>query len=657
MSLFGQVFEKRSAETGNLTDYSDFWYGIGGSTSSSGISVTSQTAMQQWAVFACVTLISNTIGCFPLVLKKKLPGGGSKNATDHPLYYLMKMQPNRSWNSNQFRIFGQNAQLLNGNQYSWIERNRLGVKAIWPLDPNSVTVKRDKITKERIYETKGKNGTGKVTLKQKDVLHIPGHGFDGLKGYSFVTNYAKDVIGRGLSQGEFASKYFKNGIFTSGVIQHPESLGDNKSDFLSAIKTKFSGSNNTGIPLVLEDGMTWNPMKLSLVDQQFLEQEKLNAEHICGMLHVPLHKISIPGSQNSYNNTEQMNRHFLDTTILPWVIADEQCYDTQLLTRSEIDEGYFFKFNYDHFLRPDAKTRAEIAEIRWRMSVPINRYLEKEDETPLGWGDKGFVPLNFGDVENDESSASENDGDERFIRHSIEKRETITAIDKLMENFSPSIRSAAQKVINRETIAVKREAEKQLKRRSEVNFTSWVDSFYSNIDNIIQRDIAPIIRTYWESAADIYSVSIDEQVLPEDIEQELNEYLDGLTRQWVNSSRGQLITLINEEPNNYDAIIERMDEWTEKRAGKVTEQQKRTVPNAVAYFVLGSFGYSLRWTNRGKTCAYCRSLNGKIILRGQNFIDGGSEINPGGGKDPMSVKRNTKYPPLHRGCDCYLRAG
>lgn len=653
MSFFGSIFEKRSVvDTGNLTDYNDFWYGITGATSASGVSVTSQKALRQPVVFACVTLLSNTMGCFPLVLKKKLKGGGSEDATDHELYYLCKNNPNPSWTSTQWRMYGQNAKLLNGNELNWIERTRLGIKAIWPLDPNTVEIKLGS-KNERIYIVPAKGG-GKRRLAQKDVLHIPGFGFDGKQGYSFITAYARDVIGRGLSQGDFASKYFKNGIFTSGVFEHPETLGDNKQSFLDAIKAKWSGHGNAGVPMVTENGMKFTPMKLSLVDQQFLEQEKLNAEQICGMLHVPLHKISIPGQQNSYNNTEQLNRHFLDTTMLPWVVQAEQCYNTQLLTEDETKEGYFFRFNFDHFLRPDAKTRAEIAEIRWRSSVPINRYLEKEDEEPVPWGDKGFVPLNFIDAEA-EQPVEEVEQDERFKRLPVEKRTTIQAIDRLMNNFEPSIRSSAQKIVNYETLAVAKQAEKQLSQRAESDFVSWMDEFYTKIDKVIKRDFAPILRSYWTSAFEVYADSINDDSALEMEQDEYRDYIDGLSRQWVNASRGQLITLLNEEDNNYEAIQERMEEWFDKRAKKETEQQKRSIPNAVAYLVLGAAGYNLRWTNRGKTCAYCRTLNGKIVKRGESFVGSGEEIKPDG-RDGMKVKSTTKYPPLHRGCDCYLRA-
>lgn len=421
MSLFGSFFEKREwIGSGNLTDYSDFWYNLGASVSSSGKNITAQQAMKYWAYYACISLISQTMGCFPLNLKKKTLGY-SEDATDEELYWLMKFKPNDNWTSMYWREFGQTAQFNAGNDYSWIERSRLGIKKIHPLDPWSTDAIEarggEKIGRrlfrpgEKYFRTIGVDKSI-IYLQPEDVLHVPGFGYDGIKGYSFSRTFGIDVIGRGLSQNEFSSKWFRNGVFTSGVFEHPESLGDQSQAWAEAVKKRFAGDYNTGVPMILENGMKWNPAKLSLVDQQFLEQEKETALQMCGMLHVPPHKISIPTTHQAQNNTEEMNKHFLDTTMLPHVRKREEIYNTQLLTEKQRRAGLFFKFNFDHFLRPDAKKRAEIGEIRQRMGVPLNRYLQIEDEQPTEFGDMEWISQNLASAEfkKKEGESADNEG-------------------------------------------------------------------------------------------------------------------------------------------------------------------------------------------------------------------------------------------------------
>src|SRR5690606_41822611 len=60
----------------------------------SGVSVTPSTAMRSTAVYACVRLLAESIASLPLHLYRRLPNGGKERATDHPLYRLLRSQPN-----------------------------------------------------------------------------------------------------------------------------------------------------------------------------------------------------------------------------------------------------------------------------------------------------------------------------------------------------------------------------------------------------------------------------------------------------------------------------------------------------------------------------------------------------------------------------------
>jgi len=72
--------------------------------------------------------------------------------------------------------------LLWGNAYAQIIRDGRGrVLGFYPLLPGRMTVDRTSAG-ELFYEYR--KDSGYVILRPKDVLHIPGLGFDGLVGYS-----------------------------------------------------------------------------------------------------------------------------------------------------------------------------------------------------------------------------------------------------------------------------------------------------------------------------------------------------------------------------------------------------------------------------------------------------------------------------------------
>ncbi len=389
--------------TGNLTAVDDFWYGIGGTPASAGKAVNKETAMAVWAVYACISLISETLAQLPLKLKRPKKSGGKEDAYGK-LYTLLKDSPNPEMTSFDFREMQQANLLGTGNSYAWIERSAgREIAGLWHLPAEWVTPRRAREQEQAKLGLQKRNsivydvvtdGETRV-IPARDMLHVRGFSFGGLKGDSVISKYAKETIGTAIALDEFEGKHIKNGAHVSGVLEHPGVMGENKESFKKALVNRYQGGGNTGTPMVLESGMKYNQFKVSLADQQFIEQKKLKATDICGIFKVPPFKVGIHGKNTSFNNTEQQNKSFLDTTMQQWLVRWEQTMNMKLLTNSERQRGYFFKFNFDALLRPDAKTRAEINQIEWQQGVPINTLLERDDRNPIPGGDVGYVPLNF----------------------------------------------------------------------------------------------------------------------------------------------------------------------------------------------------------------------------------------------------------------------
>lgn len=398
--------EQRSSDgpsVGSLAINDDFWFSALGAPATSGIQVSSASAMRQWAVYACITEIAQTLAQLPLKLKRPAPSGGTEDAVDHPLFELCKYAPNGQMTSFNWREAQQANLLITGNNFNLIERTRLGVRAIWPLLPSAVTVRRasgseingfrlarnDRIVYE--VQTVG----GKQVYPSGDILHIAGFGYDGLKGESVIATFAKEAIGNAIALDQFQGHAMRNGIRPSGVLEHPDTLGDTKEDFITALRRRYAGVENTATPMVLENGMTFKKVDVSFVDKQFVEQSRLTTNAICGIFKVPPHRIGIFEKNTNYNNTEQGNKSFLDGTMLQWVTRWEQAMGWKLLTESERREGYFFKFNFDALLRPDAKTRSEMSYREWQQGTPLNEIRKRDDLPPIEGGDVAYVPVNM----------------------------------------------------------------------------------------------------------------------------------------------------------------------------------------------------------------------------------------------------------------------
>ena len=654
--IFDKIIERRAKTTyGTLDKLNDFWYSVIGRGSHSGVSVNRHNAMGVSMVVTCVLLRSNTLASFPLKVKRKV-GEYTEDAKDHPLYSILHDRPNPDTTSWKWRQSGQANTDLTGNEYGWIERSRRGVRNVWPIPSENVEIVRAsgedvKIfrldpTDTIVYVVKVKGG--KFRIPAKDMLHFIGSSYDGISGVS-VISYAANTVGTRISLDRFQSRWMEKGMHISGVLEHPETIKD-KEKFKEALRERYAGSVNAGAPLILENGMKYNAIKVSLADQQFIEQANLSDLQIARMFQCPPSRVGIQGINESNNSLENENRRFLDTTMLPIVVSREEEMSLKLLTDRERKAGYRIKFNYDALLRPDTKSRAEIDQMYFGMGMPLNRMLERDDLDPVEGGDKSYVPLNFAPAEQVTNPPPQPDA------RKLETR-SIAARDNIKLRWKPIIEATARQLVNYEANAVSRQAQKAQKERAEQNFSEWMDEFYQQFEGRITENMGRVLREYMLSVATEARNEVDPAMDLELIKPEIESYIGGLARQWRDSSTGQLNQIMDEvEEDIYQAVINRSEEWRERKVEKVTERQSTGAANAVAYAVFSLVGASLVWRTRGAdTCKYCRTLDGKTVQSRGVFVDMDG-VDPGDGDTVLQPKGMTRYPPLHAGCDCYISA-
>ena len=403
--------------------------------SSSGKTVTERSAMQMTAVYACVRILSEAVAGLPLHFYRYKADGSKEKAIDSNLYHLIHDEPNPEMSSFVFRETLMTHLLLWGNAYAQIIRNGKGeVIALYPLMPNKMSVDRDENGK--LYytytrsdcEPNAMNGSS-VVLEPKDVLHIPGLGFDGLVGYSPIA-MAKNAIGLAIATEEFGSKFFANGAAPSGVLEHPGTIKD-PSRVREAWQSQFGGSGNSGKVAVLEEGMKYTPISISPEQAQFLETRKFQINEIARIFRVPPHMVG-DLEKSSFSNIEQQSLEFVKYTLDPWVVRWEQSLSRSLLSEDE-KKQYFFKFNLEGLLRGDYQSRMNgyaIARQNGWMSANDIRELEDLDKlSPEQGGDLYLVngnmlPLKKAGAYADKNNEKETDNEEVLELEKPRRRNT-----------------------------------------------------------------------------------------------------------------------------------------------------------------------------------------------------------------------------------------
>lgn len=384
MGLINKLFKSRDhPKIDNRTVGSSYSFYMGGS--SAGKNVNERSAMQMTAVYSCVRILAEAVAGLPLHLYRYKEDGGKERAIDNNLYHLLHDEPNKEMSSFIFRETLMTHLLLWGNAYAQIIRNGKGeVVALYPLMPNKMQVDRDEngelyyIYTRSSDEAKTMEGVT-VYLTPRDILHIPGLGFDGLVGYSPIA-MAKNAIGLAIATEEYGAKFFANGAAPSGVLEHPGTIKD-PSRLRENWNSTFGGSANSGKVAVLEEGMKYTPISISPEQAQFLETRKFQIDEIARIFRVPPHMVG-DLEKSSFSNIEQQSLEFVKYTLDPWVIRWEQSLSRALLNDDE-KRKYFFKFNLEGLLRGDYESRMSgyaVARQNGWMSANDIRELENMDK-------------------------------------------------------------------------------------------------------------------------------------------------------------------------------------------------------------------------------------------------------------------------------------
>lgn len=372
----------------------------GGSATASGISVDEERAMRYITVYACVTLRSDTAASLPFPVYRRLHPRGRERAPEHRLYSLLHDEPNPEMSSYTFWGTQVMHRDLWGDSFAEIEWGNDGwPKALWPIPPKRVRIERHKATKEKVYFVSQPGGGPEVPLFSEQVLHVPGYSFDGVRGLSPI-GLAREAVALGLATEEFGGRFFSNDAAPGAFLKHPKELSDKAYARLrERFENKHRGLSKSHRFTILEEGMDIARVGIPPADAQFIDTRKYQKGDIYALYRTPPHMVGDTERSTSWGTgIESMSIGFVTYTMQSSILVPiERAVNRQLVPREQRKEIYA-EFLVDGLLRSDAKTRAEVNQIK-RANGVINsdEWREQDNQNPLedGSGGKYFVPLNW----------------------------------------------------------------------------------------------------------------------------------------------------------------------------------------------------------------------------------------------------------------------
>jgi HK97 family phage portal protein len=439
------------------------------------------------AYYAALRTISEEIGAFPRHLFRKDKSKGRIDITDSALGKLLNNPNPILYTAYSFWQTYTRHALQYGNGYA--EIIKAGAEPIKLQLIHPTRVKPFLRNQQLVYEVKADSGTTYLTGDR--VLHLVAFSDDGMVGIDPLSYHAV-TLNTGRFASRFTASYFENGANPTGVIKHPGALSKEAGERLrSQFQTKYTGIENSHKPMLLEEGMSFEPLSVDPEKSQLIELKKYNVEDIARIFRIPLSKLQSNEKAN-YNSLEAENIAFVTETLLPWCRKIEAEIQRKLVPLVDADTVYM-RFSIDGRARGTlAERNAAYAAGRNGGWLSVNDIRESEDLTRIDGGDTYLSPLNMA------PTAAPND------KPTEEKRSVST--DK--NTYLPLVESITRSLATKEAKAL----QTVFKARESEDRANNYSIFNDKHKELVRSKYEPLIKTASSGGVelpDIASVYLD----------------------------------------------------------------------------------------------------------------------------------------------------
>jgi HK97 family phage portal protein len=320
-------------------------------------------ALNEATYFACIKVLSESLGKLPLKLMKHDEDAGVISMRSHPLYYVLHNRPNPYMASTVFWSTMERCRDHFGNAFALITGYPTHTQ-LWVLDPTRVEIWWDnarllKDVPDIWYKYSGEDGR-EYLLSHSEVLHLPtSNTHDGIVGKPVRQQLAETILGGRKSQ-KLLNKMYETGFTAKAVLQYTSDLSDESAQKYRRLIERYISGNlkSEGLENIipLEYGSTLTPLNMKLSDGQFLETKQYTALQIASAFGIKPMQIG-DYSKSSYASAEAQQLDFYISTMLYIIKQYEEELTEKLLTDEDRQNGLHFKFNVSVVLRADQETQ------------------------------------------------------------------------------------------------------------------------------------------------------------------------------------------------------------------------------------------------------------------------------------------------------------
>jgi len=315
--------------------------------------------------FACLKILSESIGKLPLKLMRANSDGGIVKASEHYLYNVVKDHPNPFMSASSFWAAVEYNRNHYGKAYILIKNPFKKNTSLWILPPNQVEIwydnrklLSDTPTMWYIYsDTKTGN---KYKFSHDEIIHLKSSSsYDGVTSYSVAETLVSTVESAQKAE-KLMGRMYDNGFIAKAAVQYTGNLNETGAKEFAKMMTSYARGEYKGgemfIPIPI--GAEIKPLNINFADAQFIEIKKYTALQIASAFGIKPNQIN-DYEKSSYASAEAQQLAFYVDTLLYILKQYEEELTYKLLSDAEREKGYFFKFNVAVILRADLKTQME----------------------------------------------------------------------------------------------------------------------------------------------------------------------------------------------------------------------------------------------------------------------------------------------------------
>lgn len=377
------------------------FFNLFGGATKSGKPINSNTALTLSAFYNGVNILCNDYAKLPKSIYRKTDG--SRNKIDnHSLSYLVSKKPNSYMTAYTFDKVMLLSAILKGNAYAIKVKDETTQRttSIEFIDQQKKTVQVLDSGKGLVYKIDGK------LYDSDDIIHVLGFTTNGIVGIGVVTMAAMS-LGVNLNAQEYASEYYESKGEGIGVVTTAKPMdGDAKIRYANGLSTRLSSKDKFKVAVLDEMG-SFQHIKLTPQESQFLLAHKQGVVEVARWLNIPPHKLKSLDNA-TFSNIEHQEIAHVSDSILPWIKAFKAEYDTKLLTKKEVEGGYYFYFNHNSLLQSDKKTQADyFSKLIFCGSMTRNEVRGLLELNPIDGLDAPLTPVNAQTLEHIEAKLNE----------------------------------------------------------------------------------------------------------------------------------------------------------------------------------------------------------------------------------------------------------